>query len=445
MTKELNWDILMFVFRKKETDIYKLELETKVSLKEIKEVIADSEWFDYNYDTGIVKLTEGAIALVEAYKKDNKEEGIIAEKIIWDRDLSDYEADETAWIIDKYLPERAIVFFGGKRSSYKTWLALSMAISISSGTKFLGFDTIKSQVLFVDEENGTLELRDRVEAIKKGLDLNEDLDIAYLSFAGMKIENNLWREALEQFLERHKTKVVIVDSIRRILSCDENDATNMNSVFTEIIRPITEKYGITWIFLHHLRKGMGRDVSDPLDEFRGSSELVNYSDVVLMVKRRGIEHKFIFSQPKTRRKIEQKPIMVNVESEDGAIMFENMGSAEEMVNKDELCKKDLLVWLEEDNIKTFRTMEAIESMELRGHAKRTISRALSILKASGELESHKKGYYNRITFGANSENSRSEKSPLGASLAPSVRTRQTDLAQTLEVETDSKDTITEES
>ena len=44
---------------------------------------------------------------------------------------------ETEWLLDKLWVARAVGIVGGQPKSYKTWLALDMAVSLASGTSCL--------------------------------------------------------------------------------------------------------------------------------------------------------------------------------------------------------------------------------------------------------------------------------------------------------------------
>jgi hypothetical protein len=57
------------------------------------------------------------------------------------------------WIVDKLIPEGAITLLHGPGGLGKTWLCLALAKSISEGTPFLGLQTKRREVVYVDYEN----------------------------------------------------------------------------------------------------------------------------------------------------------------------------------------------------------------------------------------------------------------------------------------------------
>ncbi|MEM5844135.1 MAG: AAA family ATPase [Candidatus Aenigmatarchaeota archaeon] len=322
--------------------------------------------------------------------------------IILEKDLENIQTSKISWIVENYIPEKSIVLFAGKRSSYKTWGALYFALSIAAGVKvFEKFETKKGFVLYIDEENGIDELKRKVQMIKKGMGLNEGLDnLAFLSFEGLKIDQRNIREKLTNFLKNHNPCVIFVDTLRRIITCEENDATEMNRVFTDYLRPIQEEYNVTWVLIHHLRKGVsGRKPDDILDELRGSSEITNVADSIIVFDRPPrLDNRFVLRHCKARRTKELEPQIIELKWDDknGALSFECLGAAEEILDSVDICMKAIMVWLEENGVTEFTTKEIKEEIKKEGFSKATIERAISTLVQQGKIIRIKRGHYRRI-------------------------------------------------
>lgn len=312
-------------------------------------------------------------------------------------DLMSYEVGPVNWVVEGYIPEKAVVFFCGKRASYKTWSVLQMALSIASGSDFLGrFGTKKATVLYIDEENGKETLKERIEMLRAGMKLDKIDNIFFVSYESVKIEDGEWRDRLDKFLEEHGPCVVVIDSFRRVIRCDENDAREVSSIFTEIIRPMAEKYNATFILVHHLRKGMvGKHPDDLMDELRGSSEIANYAGVIITQdKIRNVDGKLIIRQLKCRGKKELPPYKINTSFSKYEARFSIEGEAEELVDASESCANAIKTWIKENELYgELRTSQIVEEMGKSGHTKPTIERALRLLKERGELVLVKRGVY----------------------------------------------------
>ena len=303
----------------------------------------------------------------------------------------------TLWLIEKYIPERAVVLIVGKRSSFKTFLSLHVSHCLCTGKDFINnFKCQKVGVLYLDEENGADGLKDKFLMCTG----NEDLENFYsCSFAGIKIDRGDWYERLENTLAAHpEIGVLIIDSFRRISSVDEDDAEQVSKILTEKIRPLTLKFGITIILLHHLRKGQsGRNPFDEMDEIRGSSDIANYSDVVLLLERgRYSNDRLVLKHLKSRNSLEMKPQNIGIRWEEKKVAFECLGSAEEIINEIERCAKQILVWLEENDVSSFKTKEVIIAMKGQGFLRRTVERSISeILIPQSKIRKMRKGLYER--------------------------------------------------
>jgi RecA-family ATPase len=314
------------------------------------------------------------------------------------------------WLIEGLIPKGGVVVIGGKSASLKSTLTLYLALCLCHEKPFLGwYKTKKSRVLIIDEENGFPLLKDRFNKILKGMGVtSNETDIRISSFGGLKLDNAKWLEKFKETLACFKPDVLIIDSFRRIVSFEENHSEQISQFFTDVIRPLLIEFNLTCILLHHTRKNVtGRMLSaDDTDELRGSSDLANYVDVVLMLRRlRGKNNKrIILTQPKNRYgpEIKQKEIEVNWDED--AIQFNLLGDAQETLYADESCAEAIMQWITENGIKEFQTRDIVVSMRSEGFSERTTERALSLLVNRGELVKPRRGWYapsaNYNLFGA---------------------------------------------
>lgn len=213
----------------------KLTIEEELSIKDYAVKEADGTWtFRYNDD---------GEDLLNGFKEEATDDSKKL-SIVWDRDLKNIKTEQVNWYVKGYIPEKAVILWAGKRASFKSWSALHLAVSLASGRPlFNKFEVSKVSVLYIDEENGIETLKDRISKIKNGMGISEDLEnLGYLSFESFKLDRAEDRGRIRNFLAEHNPCVIIADSFRRIISTEENDATEMNKVFTELIRPITQEH-----------------------------------------------------------------------------------------------------------------------------------------------------------------------------------------------------------
>lgn len=224
---------------------------------------------------------EKALALVrerwlplcsESEKQPIMEKRQFAPRVVLAKDLESMEEEHVNWVVQDYISEKSLTLLAGKRAAYKSWLALLIAVCVAMGLPLFGkFATTPTQVLYVDEENGLATIKGRLRRICDGLDikLGSIERLMIVSHEGIKVQREEVREWLRNLLKEKGRCIVIIDALRRVLSCEENDATEMNEVFTEIFRPIIEETGCSFVLLHHLRKGISEKFSvDLMDELR---------------------------------------------------------------------------------------------------------------------------------------------------------------------------------
>gem|GEM_PF-2130643 len=343
------------------------------------------DYFDLTYDNAIKFLEQN---------HPNKENKI---KLIYDKDLKSMQIEPIEWIIENLIPKNSIVLLGGKRATLKSCLSLYFTYCISNGKPvFNKFSTSKLKVLYVDEENGIPILKERSEKIKAGLEINEGCNnVAFVCFSGLKLDNKNNIESLKSTIIEFKPDLIIIDSFRRIFRFDENDAGETSNIFIDVLRPIINEFNLSWLILHHLRKGNQFGVKDDLDEFRGSSDLVNFADVVLMTERpKGSVDKLTLKQPKCRVAQEMESKILKYTWTEDILSFEILGSFEEPVLSEELCSKAINKWLNDNQTTTFKTKEVIEIMKIQDYSRATINRAIELLINQNKIHRVKKGLYN---------------------------------------------------
>ena len=143
----------------------------------------------------------------------------------------------------------------GKYGHKKTFVALSAAVCVASGTKWLGQNTKQSNVLIIDEESGEHTLLDRLQASIKGESQEEDLPIYYLSLSAfnfLKNENDI--VYLKEYIELTESKLVIIDSFADVMSGGDENTVKDNVPVLIKLRKVCEETGAGIILLHHTNK-----------------------------------------------------------------------------------------------------------------------------------------------------------------------------------------------
>lgn len=333
------------------------------------------------------------IKAFEDYQKGIKPEEKKEFDLVWEKELKDHEEEEKDWIIEKLIPTRSVGIWTGKRGTMKTFLVLAAVSCVSSGINFLNYPSQKGKTIYLDKENGIQIMKQRMPLIKKGLELKEDLDIGFICFSTLKIDKLRDINMIEEVIKEHSPKLFVIDTYRRGISFQENDAGEVSKLFVDTLRPLVEKYNLSIILIHHDRKGESQ--GDEMDMIRGSSDMANYADFILKNERKG--KNLILKQLKMRSAPELAPMEVKVESSEGDyIKFINQGEYN-VQTKDMKCAELLTIWIMKNHLDEFTTSEAKEESFNNGIKKQNFFNGLDTLVSNGLIIKQERGKYRVIS------------------------------------------------
>lgn len=178
------------------------------------------------------------------------------------------------WMVDGLIYDKSVTVLYGDGGTKKTWSLIYLAACIASGQKWGDFETTKTRVLFVDEENGDDEMRTRTQFCKRGALAGDDIPLKYISLAAFHLDDALDEAVLTNEIRSQDAGLVIIDALADIMLGDENDKKDTQPVFNAF-RRIAERTGAAIIVIHHAGKS---------GTFRGSSVIKDAPDILLKVE-----------------------------------------------------------------------------------------------------------------------------------------------------------------
>ncbi len=208
------------------------------------------------------------------------------------KELYESEIEEPEWLVDKIISKKGITMFAGEQASSKSLLALHIAFCVATGESVLGkYPVKKGRVLYIDEENREIGMKDRYVRIIKGTDdKTYDLNIDFLICKNVKLDEQIVAKRIAEYIEERNPDLIICDSMVRMMTKDEDKAKDVRKIFDVI-----KNLDTSWLLLHHTRK-TGNSIKD----VRGSSDFVNMCDNVFSLVRRQGLHTFALRQEKSR-------------------------------------------------------------------------------------------------------------------------------------------------
>jgi hypothetical protein len=202
------------------------------------------------------------------------------------RDTAD---EEISWNIEGLLPAGSFAFIAAPPKKGKTWLALYMAICLSTGTRLLGEYAIPDPVptLYCALEGARAALRARTGSLARGCGIDPDgdaLDHLHMlyrprPFDLARPESALW---LEQAVAELEARFVVVDVLRAAARFRENVAEDF-AVVRDAFEPMLRS-GVTIAVLHHFGK-LNDSQSDrsPGERMAGTGAMYGAMDVGFLI------------------------------------------------------------------------------------------------------------------------------------------------------------------
>jgi hypothetical protein len=291
------------------------------------------------------------------------------------------------WSVQGLLPE-GVTLLAGKPKLGKSWMALGIAIAISTGGVALGTRPVEmGDVLYMALEDNYRRLRKRL----KKLHTNEAPERLHIATQWPRMDEG-GAEALERWLESHPdTRLVVVDILKRVRPRTSPNRSVYEADYEalEAMQRLAAEYEVSILVVHHLRK---QGAADPLDEISGSTGLSGGADGVLVLKRdRGRADAYLHV---TGREIEEEAELALRWNADLA-SWTLVGDAEEYRISQE--RQDIVRVLEE----TEEPMSPKEVAELLGKPPNTVKYLMWKMSKDGQLTTAGKGRYSLTTNLAN--------------------------------------------
>jgi RecA-family ATPase len=203
-------------------------------------------------------------------------------------ELLAYKEEREYWIYP-FLPKLATMVIGAPPKHYKTILAMQFAYSLAEGVSFFGWNVReRARILYVEQEIGTSETRDRMRRMQEHYQGTER-QMAFQTRSKVRVsldEGTKGINKMVELIETHKPNVVVLDPFRKMTAKDENSSGDMTKVFGTLTA-LQETYGLSVVIIHHSAKSSEfRKAGEP-ESLRGSSEIFAHGDTYCILEKPG--------------------------------------------------------------------------------------------------------------------------------------------------------------
>jgi hypothetical protein len=182
------------------------------------------------------------------------------------------------WIVDDLVPESSMGMIFGASGTFKSFLAIDLAMHVIGNRPWAGLETSGGPVLYVAAE-GAGVLHRRVQAWCKvhGIALPDDLFICHDQL-NLSDDDQVDRLAEAITALSNSPRLIVIDTMAQSFDGDENSSRDISAFLRTLKRKIQAPFGATVIVIHHTGHA---DRSRP----RGSSALEANLDFMMFASR----------------------------------------------------------------------------------------------------------------------------------------------------------------
>lgn len=191
-----------------------------------------------------------------------------------------------SWQIHGLIPRPSKINLIGAPKEGKTFLALGAAACVASGRDFLGHKTEEGRVIYLQFDTGLATWDEMLSKLtESGVDFAAGLRMIHPE--DVKRPLNILtpdsRAYLRDIVKHDDPDLVVLDTLRKVHSADENDSTEMKVVGDALDEIFG---GVALLLLHHARKIPSEVIEpDPAQSGRGSSAIMADADGLWLLYR----------------------------------------------------------------------------------------------------------------------------------------------------------------
>lgn len=197
-------------------------------------------------------------------------------------------ADHIPCLIDDLWPENSLGFIASPPKKGKTWIGLSLALSITLGTSFLHDwkATSALPVLYIALEGHRSALMHRVSALLRGHGRDPAKTVPGLTFnykpAGINIADPEWAEQILLAAQQIEARLIIVDVLRAAARIKENDASEFSGLRANLAPILDDQRSIA--LLHHFTKlNETTKERSPAERMSGTGAMYGAMDIGIFI------------------------------------------------------------------------------------------------------------------------------------------------------------------
>lgn len=159
-------------------------------------------------------------------------------------------------------------------------MVLDLCLSVASGGRFMGYQTIHSGTLYLAMEDSQRRLKGRMEKILSG---GQAPDGFYFATSANDLDNGLL-DQLDSFLKDHpSTGLIVIDTFQKIRGMAHGKESSYAGDYRETasLKAFADNHNVALLLVHHLRKM--KDEGDPFNMISGTTGISGAADTMMVL------------------------------------------------------------------------------------------------------------------------------------------------------------------
>jgi hypothetical protein len=210
------------------------------------------------------------------------------------------------WTVEGVWSHDAHGLIAGEPKTFKSFVAMDLAVSVASGTKFLGHFEVPETgpVIMIQEENTPAMMKDRLEKITHSRGIGEsagmngngsdgvlemkardDLPIFLMNNAQFNLTDEDHLSFLEKLVQTHKPKLLILDPLYLMIpGLDENSAAEMGPTLRTLLA-LKQTHNVGILIVHHYNKPRVGEDRQPGNRISGTNAFYRWFESALYLEK----------------------------------------------------------------------------------------------------------------------------------------------------------------
>jgi len=227
-------------------------------------------------------------------------------EVVHYNDFLNQQIQHKAWMVNGIWSEGAHGLIAGEPKTYKSVISMDLAVSVASGTPFLGHFPIPKTgpALLIQEENDPGDVQDRLLRIAHSKHLGETVDISggrikykdhrelpihLVNGQGIDLANPKDLHQIDEMIGDLKPALVVLDPWYMLTpGIDENSQAAVSPIMAKLMR-MKQRHNTGLLIVHHFNKANPDSPRKKQDRVSGSGVFARWYESELLLERENEE------------------------------------------------------------------------------------------------------------------------------------------------------------